>query len=57
MTGNDNRSLLEPSTRKEEWRSFVFFTVVMAPAIAVVLVGGYGFVVWMVQLIAGPPVA
>jgi nitrate reductase NapE len=44
-----------PSTRQEEWRSFLFFTVVMAPAIAVAVVIGYGFVVWMVQMIAGPP--
>jgi len=45
----------EPSTRLEEWRSFLFFTVVMAPVLAVLLVGGYGFAVWMYQLFAGPP--
>ena len=44
-----------PSTRQEELRSFLFFTVVMAPALAVILVSGYGFIVWMVQLVAGPP--
>ena len=44
-----------PSTRQEEWRSFLFFTVVMAPLLAVMIVGGYGFLVWMYQLIAGPP--
>ena len=44
-----------PSTRREEWRSFLFFTVVMAPALAVIVVGGYGFLVWMYQLLAGPP--
>lgn len=44
-----------PSTRREEWRSFLFFTVVMAPVLAVMVVGGYGFLVWMYQLIAGPP--
>lgn len=43
------------STREEEWRSFLFFTVVMAPAIAVAVVIGYGFLVWIVQAIAGPP--
>jgi len=46
-----------PSTRKEELRSFLFFTVVMAPVLAVSVVGGYGFLVWMYQLIAGPPTA
>lgn len=44
-----------PSTRSEELRSFLFFTVVMAPVLAVLLVSGYGFVVWMIQLVAGPP--
>ena len=44
-----------PSTRQEELRSFLFFTVVMAPVIAVLLVAGYGFAVWMFQLIGGPP--
>ena len=44
-----------PSTRQEELRSFLFFTVVMAPALAVLLVATYGFIVWMWQLIAGPP--
>ena len=46
-----------PSTRVEELRSFLFFTVVMAPVLAVVLVGGYGFVVWMYYLVSGPPQA
>ncbi len=44
-----------PSTKQEELRSFLFFTVVMAPALAVMLVGGYGFAVWMFQLVVGPP--
>ena len=44
-----------PSTRTEELRSFLFFTVVMAPVLAVMIVGGYGFLVWMYQLVAGPP--
>lgn len=43
------------STRQEELRSFLFFTVVMAPVLAVMVVGGFGFLVWMYQLIAGPP--
>ena len=43
------------STRREELRSFLFFTIVMAPALAVAVVGGFGFLIWMYQLIAGPP--
>ena len=44
-----------PSTRQEELRSFLFFTIVMAPVLAVLFVSTYGFIVWMYQLIAGPP--
>jgi periplasmic nitrate reductase NapE len=51
----DDSTKSVPSTRQEEWRSFLFFTVVMAPALAVILVAGYGFLVWMYQIIAGPP--
>ena len=46
---------LPPSSRTEELRSFLFFTIVMAPLLAVMVVGGYGFLVWMYQLVAGPP--
>lgn len=41
--------------KSEEWRSFLFLTVVMAPVLTGILIAGYGFVVWMVQLVAGPP--
>ena len=44
-----------PDTRTEERRSFLFLTVVMAPVLAVMIVGGYGFLVWMYQAIVGPP--
>lgn len=44
-----------PSTRQEELRSFLFFTIVMAPVLAVLFVASYGFFVWMVQLLFGPP--
>lgn len=43
------------SGRKEELRSFLFLTVVMVPVLSVMVVGGYGFAVWMFQLVAGPP--
>jgi nitrate reductase NapE len=42
-------------TKAQELRSFLFLSVVMAPVLAVVIVGGYGFLVWMYQLLAGPP--
>jgi len=44
-----------PFTKAQELRSFLFLSVVMAPVLAVILVSGYGFVVWMAQLFTGPP--
>jgi nitrate reductase NapE len=43
----------EPSTYQEELRTFLFLTVVTAPVLAVTIVGGYGFLVWMYQLFTG----
>jgi len=42
-------------TRAEELRSFLFLTIVMAPALTFLLIAGYGFLVWMYQLVSGPP--
>ena len=41
--------------KKRELKVFLFVTVVLAPILATVIVGGYGFLVWIYQLIAGPP--
>jgi len=35
--------------RREEFRSWLFLTAVMAPVLAVLIVSGYGFIVWMLQ--------
>ena len=45
----------QPHTRAQELRAFLTLSVLLAPVLAVALVSGYGFLVWMVQLIAGPP--
>ena len=42
-------------TRNQELRSFLFLTVVMAPALTGAIIAGYGFMVWIFQLISGPP--
>lgn len=42
-------------TRNQELRSFLFLTVVMAPALAGAIIAGWGFLVWMYQVFAGPP--
>ena len=47
----------EEETRRktEEWRAWVFLTVVLAPVLAVAIVGGFGLAVWIWQLFTGPP--
>lgn len=44
-----------PSSRALELRAFLLLAVVMAPVLAIIVVSGYGFLVWMYQLFAGPP--
>ena len=41
--------------RRRERYAVFFLTIVLAPLIAVLVVAGFGFAVWMYQLIAGPP--
>ena len=45
----------EPASKSDEWKMFIFVTVFLFPALFVIGVGGYGFLIWMLQLIAGPP--
>jgi len=51
VTGPD----VDVITRTRETRVFVFLTVILAPALAVAIVGGYGLAIWLYQMLAGPP--
>lgn len=42
-------------TRSRETRVFIFLTVVLAPLIAVAIVGSYGLLIWLYQMLMGPP--
>jgi nitrate reductase NapE len=44
-----------PISRREELFAFVTLAIIIWPILAVGVVGGYGFLVWMYQMIAGPP--
>ena len=51
---------IEPATpwlrgRLGERLVFLLLAVAIWPVIAVMVVGGYGFLVWMWQLVFGPP--
>jgi periplasmic nitrate reductase NapE len=44
-----------PASKAEERRAFLLLAVVLAPVLSVAIVGGYGFLVWMYQIVTGPP--
>ncbi|MBX6393371.1 MAG: periplasmic nitrate reductase, NapE protein [Burkholderiales bacterium] len=43
------------SSEAQEVGTLLVLLAVIAPLLAVMVVGGYGFLVWMYQLVAGPP--
>ena len=43
------------SARKRELLLFFILAIAVWPIIAVALVGGFGFILWMYQIITGPP--
>lgn len=42
-------------TKPDERTSFIILAVFLAPIMSVIIVGGFGFLVWIIQLILGPP--
>ena len=48
MSQDNNEKALERNT-------FVLLAVFLAPILAIAIVGGYGFAVWISQLLTGPP--
>ena len=44
-----------PASKRRELGAFLFLTVVLFPVLAVLVVSGYGFAVWVSQMIFGPP--
>ncbi len=45
----------EAPLKRRERGLFLFIVVLLFPILAVAVVGGYGFLVWMYQMFAGPP--
>jgi len=53
--GNSSSDADHVLTKRGERRVFIFIAVILFPALSIILVGGYGFAIWMLQLIFGPP--
>ncbi len=43
------------TTRRQELATFLVATFVIIPGLSVAFVGAYGFVVWISQMVFGPP--
>ncbi len=43
------------SSKSEERNVFLFTTAVLIPALAVGIVGGYGFTIWIYQMLVRTP--
>lgn len=43
------------SSKTQERVAFLLLTFVVFPLMAVLIVAGYGFLVWFYQMFAGPP--
>lgn len=41
--------------KRAELKAFLFLTVAIAPILSVLIVGAFGFAIWISQLILGPP--
>jgi nitrate reductase NapE len=52
---DEPRTAPHRQTKAQEIGTLLVLAGVIAPLIAVVVVAGYGFVVWMSQLLLGPP--
>jgi periplasmic nitrate reductase NapE len=48
-------AVTEEADKKREWRAILLLGVILAPVLSIAIVGGYGFVVWISQMILGPP--
>jgi periplasmic nitrate reductase NapE len=44
-----------PTGWGREFLVFLLLAVVLAPVLAVMIVGGYGFLVWISHMVYGPP--
>ena len=51
MTDNNSPEQL----KKYEKNTFVFLAVFLAPILSIIIVGGFGFIIWISQMFLGPP--
>ena len=42
-------------SKSKETRLFLFLVICLFPLLSIALVGGYGFFIWFMQMLLGPP--
>lgn len=47
--------VIAPGQRRRELVVFVLLAFAIWPILSIAFVGGYGFLVWMYQIVTGPP--
>jgi nitrate reductase NapE len=52
---NPENTSSDGSERRREWGVFLLLAFALAPVLSVIIVAGYGFSVWIWQMIMGPP--
>lgn len=50
-----NQATSPEQQKKHERNTFIFLAVFLAPILAVIIVAGFGFSVWISQILLGPP--
>jgi nitrate reductase NapE len=55
MSATDPDDLEASPRKRDETLAFVFLSIVLFPILAIAIVGGFGFIVWMQHLMFGPP--
>lgn len=43
------------NTKRYERRLLLFIFIIFFPLVSIALVGGYGFIIWLLQIFFGPP--
>lgn len=55
MSSSNSEASVKAPAKRDETMAFLFLSFVLFPILAIVVVGGYGFLLWMQQLLVGPP--
>ncbi|TLU66862.1 periplasmic nitrate reductase, NapE protein [Thalassotalea litorea] len=55
LSGDENLNPDANVQKSRERNTFLFLTIFLAPILSIIIVGSYGFIIWMSQIIYGPP--